>query len=121
MFGKYQAESPKPLPSFSAFLKDKKDSKVLTQNFGVEIIWVPGKYPNYTLQTHAFRLSISDKHPLYQALNDFMLDVGDDHQTKRIDIVITDAESKEFELRENAKKKVNWKWLGKTGYKATEL
>lgn len=121
MFGKYQADTPKPLPSFTSYLKEHESSKVLSQHFGIEIIWVPGKFPNYTLQTHAFRLSISKNHPLFTALNDFMLDVGDDLVTKRFDIVVTDAESKEFELRENVKKKVQWKWLGRTGFKATEL
>lgn len=61
------ASSREKKPTFLQFLKGlRHDEAGLV--YQVQIIWLPGKFSNITLQTTHFRLSINETHPLYEGL-----------------------------------------------------
>ena len=62
-------EPAKPkLPTLRQFLKEEKNAKfpiVAT----VTLIWFPGNWDNYSIETNKFRASIAPNHPLYKLLD----------------------------------------------------
>lgn len=121
MFGTYEADKPVKIPTFTAYLKENKGKKCLTQLFPIEIVWFPVKFNNYTLQTHAFRLSISNQHPLFLKLNEFCEPLSKDAPTPVVRIKILDPDKGTFELIPCEKKRCVWSKLGDAGLKANEI
>lgn len=56
-------------PTLRQFLKGVKNAGI-SDSYRVEVIWLPGTYDNYQLQTTHFRASVSNGSKLYQALRD---------------------------------------------------
>ena len=125
MFGDYKAPKTEKVPTFFQYLKTEKLSKGIEgkTRYPIDVIWLPGKFDNVTLQTHAFRYIASPEHPLYnnavafcKALQDEVNNIdGIPVTSKRLDLVITSIENKTIAVKENEKVIVTVKSLGDYG------
>lgn len=125
MFGDYEAPKTEKVPTFFQYLKTTKLGKGVEgkTHYPIDVIWLPGKFDNVTLQTHAFRYIASSEHPLYERAvayckmlqNDVNNIDGTPVTNPRLDIVITSIENKTIAVKENAKVIVVVKSLGDYG------
>lgn len=116
-FGKYESPKPTPVPTFLQYIKTLGKGVEGKTRFQVDIIWLPGKFQNVTLQTHAFRYQCSEDHPLYSEIIEY---VGNDFNKgtrPRLDIVIHSIANRTIDLTENSKIKGRWEKLGSNAYK----
>jgi hypothetical protein len=116
-FGKYETPKPEPVPTFLQFLKTLSKGAEGKTKFQVDIIWLPGKFQNVTLQTHAFRYQCSDSHPLFAEIQQYLEHQKTQNSSPRLDIVIDSIEERTIDLSENAKVKGSWEKLGTNAYK----
>jgi hypothetical protein len=105
--------NPTPKQTFKQFCASATD-KQCTQLFTVDVIWLPNKFSNYTLETHKFRLRITDTSQLFEPLGEFVGVLP--NYIFELKVKIVDRESGEFELVENNKTKGEWKKLGASGW-----
>lgn len=62
-------EPPKPkAPTLKQFIKEKSDAKYPIIS-SVTLIWFPGTWDNYSIESNEFRCSIGKNHPLYEPLD----------------------------------------------------
>lgn len=101
------------LPTLRQFLKLKGKQK-LPNRFTVFLIWLPGKFPNYTLQTEAFRFQIVKDSPLFPILKSAIDEMMDEEKT--IALEITDRETAKVKIHASNEKGA-WESLGETGLK----
>lgn len=116
-FGSYEADKPKTVPTFLQYCKSAGKGVQGKTKFQVEIVWLPGKFDNVTLQTHAFRFICSESHPLYQEIQQYFDIVKLGNSYPRLDIVIDSLEKGTITVLENSRVNGCWKELGKTGRK----
>lgn len=121
MFAEYTNEKPKVVPSFTSFLKTANEAIQGKTRFGVEMIWLPGKFPNFTLQTHAFKISVSENNPLFKELEIFVQEEPRDGSALRVDVIITDIESGTYRLERAKRQKVKYSKVGSMALKAIEI
>lgn len=113
----YQAPKKVQLPTVFQYLKTlKKNSKEIQQLFQVEIVWLPNKFNNVTLQTHKFRLILNETHPLYQHLVVAFDDIEAFGESKSFGIRVLSQETGDFKLEEMAKRG-QWSQLSTTAYR----
>ena len=61
-------EPPKPKkPTLYQFIKELKDDD-FPKLSRVELLWFPGRWDNYSIETSVYRASITGNHPLYPML-----------------------------------------------------
>jgi len=116
-FGKYETPKPTPVPTFLQFLKTIVKGVEGKTKFQVDIIWLPGKFQNVTLQTHAFRYQCSDTHPLFTEIQEYLKSQENQNHSPRLDIVIDSISDRTITLTENDKVKGNWEKLGANAFK----
>lgn len=116
-FGSYDAERPKSLPTFLQYIKTANKNLQGKTKFGVEVIWLPGKFDNVTLQTHAFRFICSSAHPLYNEAKEYAATVVDGNTRKRLDIIIDSIEDGTITVSESTKVNGHWEKLGTNAVK----
>lgn len=104
---------PEKLPTFAQFLKSNKQPRTLP-SYPITLVWIPGKFDNFTLQTPLFRVIATSKNALYPQLSRFFGDK--DSAEIGISLRITDWESSEY-LLERSKAKGMWQELGTSGYR----
>lgn len=119
-FGAYESPKLTPVPTFFQYLKTASKGIESKTKFPVELIWLPGKFNNVTLQTHAFRYICDENHPLYQEIKEYSLELVSRGNVDRLEIVITSISERTIEVLENPKKKVEWRELGKNALKMKE-
>lgn len=114
----YEAPKRERVPTLNQYLKTLgKKTKVLDQVFQVEIVWMPGKFNNLTLQTHAFRLILNEDHVLFTSLQETFADNQLRKELGSFGISITDRETKSFKLEQQPTKQGQWSTLGETAWK----
>lgn len=124
-FGSYETPKMPKIPTFLQYLKTASKKAVEKKTkFSVELIWLPGKFDNVTLQTHAFRYIASPDNQLYKDLIDYAGEIQDlDKQQLNklpsLEIVITSFDAKTIDLLENEKVLVTWELMGENALKAT--
>lgn len=107
---------PDKLPTIGQFVKRTKQDDYDSDGV-VEIIWRPGKFRNFTLQTDAFRVIVSDKHPFYGGLSQLF---GLDEPTSGcIGIEIVDWQKGSYMLIEPIDAG-HWETIGQSGYRWVE-
>ena len=116
-FGTYETPKPTPVPTFLQFIKTLAKGAEGKTKFQVDIIWLPGKFQNVTLQTHAFRYQCSDTHPLFTEIQGYLKSQETKNFSPRLDIVIDSVSERTITLSENDKVKGNWEKLGANAYK----
>jgi hypothetical protein len=101
------------LPTLAQFVKRTKEPKSKPLHV-VELVWLPGKFDNFTLQTQYYRIIISSKHPFYRHLRSFFAD----SQTAEIPVAvrITDWQQGSY-MFEQPKSNGVWRELGVSGYR----
>lgn len=114
-FGSYDAEKRAKLPTFLQYCNDAPKSVEGKTKFGVEIIWLPGKFPNVTLQTHAFRFVCSESNQLYADTIEYAKSCVDSGVCARLDIVIDSLEEKRITVSESTRVKGCWEKVGSLG------
>mgnify|MGYP006896882005 CR=1 FL=1 len=116
-FGTYEAEKPIKLPTFLQYLKLCSKGVEGKTKFQVEIVWLPGKFPNITLQTNVFRVICSESHPLYGELLEYFKNDDVFSGAKQLHIIVTSIKDATIEVAEHARVNGNWEDLGKSAYK----
>ena len=111
-FGKYETPKPEPIPTFFQYLKMCGKGVEGKTKFAVDIIWLPGKFDNVTLQTHAFRYICNPNHPLYEEVKQFFANMALEHEHPQLQIVITSLADRTIEVLEHPKGKGTWSKLG---------
>lgn len=116
-FGSYDTPTPPPIPTFLQFVKTLGKGAEGKTKFAVDVIWLPGKFDNVTLQTHAFRYVCDPDHPLYNAIKDYCERIHTDLSCERINIVIDSIAEKKITVSEADKKTGKWEKLGSNAFK----
>lgn len=62
-------ERPKK-PTFKQFIKELPDNETTQLLYRIEVIWLPGQWDNYSVETDCFRYSVAKNHPLYQPIDE---------------------------------------------------
>lgn len=119
-FGSYETPKPATVPTFLQYTKTCGKGVQGKTKFGVEIIWLPGKFDNVTLQTHAFRYICDPDHPLYNEVKQYLNTVVAGNSYKRLDIVIDSLENKTITVQESIKISGCWEELGSNAVKFKE-
>ncbi len=120
-FGTYDTPKPPTIPTFLQYVKSCGKGIEGKTKFAIEVIWLPGKFDNVTLQTHAFRYVCDKAHPLYNAIKDYCECIHSDIDCERLEIVIASLEKKQITLLESDKKKGHWEKLGANAFRFKEL
>ena len=96
-------------PTLRQYLKElPKDVKDVKS--AVHLVWLPGQWDNYTLQTEDFRVIVSRDHKLYRHLRDNLDAFTKGTQT--LDVVVTDRAKVSFRLSVNDEKRGEWFFVG---------
>lgn len=119
-FGSYETPKPVTVPTFLQYTKACGKGVQGKTKFGVEIIWLPGKFDNVTLQTHAFRYICAENHPLYGEVKSYLSLVVVGSIYKRLDIVIDSIEEKTITVLESTRISGTWNSLGTNAFKFEE-
>lgn len=116
-FGSYESEKPVQVPTFLQFCKTSSKQIEGKTRFCVDLIWLPGKFNNVTLQTHAFRFIASESHPLYSEVIEFCKTIKPGISCKRLEITVDSITEKTITVTESAKNLGEWDTLGTNAYK----
>lgn len=120
-FGSYEPSEPAKVPTFLQYVKTTHKGVEGKTKFTVDIIWLPNKFNNVTLQTHAFRYICDENHPLFSDTNQYCLELLSRGTVPTLQIVITSVEKKLIEVIEDPKKTSTWVAMGSSAFKATHL
>lgn len=105
---------PEKKPTITQFIKRTKEPKNKPISL-VEVVWLPGKFDNFTLVTDSYRVIISSKHPFYNLLSQFF---GDSSTAETaIGVRITSWTDGSYCLEEPKNCSGLWQELGSTGYR----
>lgn len=119
-FGSYDTPKSPTKPTFFQYLKSAHKNIEGKTKFGVEIIWLPSKFQNVTLQTHAFRYICNEDHPLYNESIEYCSTLDGSNMRQRLDITIDSIENKKITVSESTRKSGQWEKLGQTAWKFKE-
>lgn len=107
-----QDVKPEKLPTLSQYIKrTAKTKRKSTQR--VLLIWLPGKFDNFTLQTELCRVIISPKHPLYGHLRAFN-SAGNESNEIGFNLEITDFDKASYMLVPHDRDG-SWTAIGESG------
>lgn len=59
------------LPTLLQFLK-LLGKKKIANSYAVAKVWKPGKFPNFSIETEKFRISIAENNPAFKAFSEFL-------------------------------------------------
>lgn len=116
-FGSYESEKPVATPTFLQYCKTCSKQIEGKTKFAVDVIWLPGKFDNVTLQTHAFRFITSNNHPLYSEVIEYCRSIKPNLASQRIEITIDSITEKTITVTESTKKLGEWEKLGNNAWK----
>lgn len=116
-FGTYDAPKPEPKPTFNQYLKTCGKGIEGKTKFQVEIVFLPGKFDNLTIQTHAFRYICNPDHPLYNELPKYLLQCESEGKAPRLDVVIASVENRQISVFDNSKVVGQWEKIGANMFK----
>lgn len=116
-FGSYETPKPAAPPTFLQFLKTISKGVEGKTKFEVDVIWLPGKFQNVTLQTHAFRYICDDSHPLFTEVQEYLKLVVCGNNYPRLEIIIDSIEKRTITVLESTRKNGTWEKLGTNAFK----
>lgn len=100
----YSAKEEK-LPTLRQYLKElPKDVTHIKST--VRLVWLPGKWDNYTLQCDHFRVVVGRNHKLYDQLTDNVHDFT--KGTSTLDVIVTDRAKVSYRLNINQEESGEW-------------
>lgn len=110
-------EPPKEkLPTLRQFVKELNKDATGELLYGVRTIWLPGTWDNYSVETTAFRATISPGHGLYKALDESVIRFLDTETELLLQVVDVSTLTIRFVQATNFGK---WKRLGNAGVRFT--
>jgi len=77
-------------PTLRQFIKEQTDAKYPLSST-IRLVWFPGNWDNYSLETDSFRVSIGVSHPLYAVLDKLVIKSFCESQTA-IHVVVKDGD-----------------------------
>lgn len=83
------------LPTIREFLKTHGKKK-LANSYPVSKVWKPGKFPNYSIETEKFRVSITENNPMFKAFGEFLTATVDGE--RGLAIVVDDERNGAFNI-----------------------
>lgn len=116
LFPPVEAEStsfPK-LPTFRQWLKAQGKKKI-PQAVLCNLIWTPGKWQNFTLETERFRLRIAEDNPYFAYLKTGIATLSDNDYALFVHPV--DRDKGTFTLSAKADEPGVWQPVGENGWK----
>lgn len=116
-FGKYETPKLPTTPTFLQYIKTIGKGVEGKTRFQIDVIWLPGKFDNLTLQTHAFRYLCDPNHPLYAEIPAYLSSRINEDSDPRLSIVIDCVKDKTIDLTEDIKVMGRWTSLGENAYK----
>lgn len=116
-FGSYDTPKPPTVPTFLQFLKTISKGVEGKTKFSVDLIWLPGKFQNVTLQTHAFRYICDESHPLFTEVPTYFEAVVLGNVYPQLEIVIDSIEKRTISVSESHRKRGQWEKLGTNALK----
>jgi hypothetical protein len=100
-------------PTLFQFIKETSD---ITYPYfaGIEIIWLPGKWDNFSIETSTYRASIAPSHGLYEVIDRSIVRILTDTDTKLLLAIENDSGELRF-----AESNVYGKYerIGNTGFR----
>lgn len=102
------------LPTFAHFCKSSGEEAFKPQ-YQIKVIWKPGLFPNFTLETERFRLRVPPSSQLFQLLEE-QLEIWID-SGKSPYLRVLDPKKQTFELDFLQNTEVEWEELGTKGWK----
>lgn len=78
------------LPTINQYVK-RMGNKKLPNRFHVQRIWFPNKYPNYSVETDKFRVSVSPRQPIGKALKNSLDALYDSDTSISVVLVLTES------------------------------
>lgn len=108
---------PDKLPTVAQYLKSTKQDELITKSL-VELVWSPGKFKNFTLQTEHFRVIVVPDNPLFGGLKLYFADVPD--LPCEMFVEITDTKRGSYMLVEGKEHCGYWDDIGSSGFKWVE-
>jgi hypothetical protein len=104
----YNAREEK-LPTIRQYLKElPNDAKDIKST--VRLVWLPGQWNNFTLETDHFRVIVNPKHKLYGQLRDNFDAFS--KGTETLDVVVIDRKSVSYRLNINSEERGEWFFIG---------
>lgn len=116
-FGTYDTPQTTPPPTFLQYVKTVSRGVEGKTKFAVDIVWMPGKFDNVTLQTHAFRYICNEGHPLYTDVKQYFKDLVLGSVSSQLEIVIDSIEERKISVLESTRKRGEWSQLGSNAFK----
>jgi hypothetical protein len=120
-FGSYETPQAEKTPTLRQYCKTAKKTVQGKTKFGVQIVWLPGKFDNVTLQTHAFRVIVGPNHPLYTEILGYKELITFGNRYDRLDVIIDNVETAAFSVVESQRVAITWETLGSNGIIAKEI
>lgn len=104
------------LPTLRQYIKENPDAKYSLLS-RIELIWFPGTWDNYSIETSILRCSIGTNHPLYKPLDESIIAITEKSDTG----IILSVEDKEGTIR-LCESNVYGKWerIGNAGIRFKE-
>lgn len=109
--GPFDAGNGRKKPTFLQWLKSC-NAKQLGTWYTVQVIWFPGEWNNYTLETDEFRIRVPSTDPLYRAMVDFVNDQST--ANVQLDIKASSRNSRSFLIRPKETKGL-WSLISDSG------
>lgn len=105
------------LPTIRQFVKQTKKSQYKSDGI-VELVWTPGKFRNFTLQTDSFRILISENHEFFGGFRDIFGAIS--ANTCGIRVELSDWKTATYTLHELSEDDGYWEPIGDSGFKYIE-
>jgi len=106
-----------PKPTLYQFLSEKNLKKYPFIS-KVEVIWLPNRWPNYTIDTEDYRLRIVESSSLYTSFQGLLKNYMDEGIPMQVSILDSDGT---FDIDKIPEKQCKWEPLSSTGVKMTQL
>ena len=106
-------EGREKLPTFLQWCKETQSQKTALVYY-VNKLWLPGMFPDLTLQTTCFRLRVHHKSPLFEAIMSELTDwIG---TNTALAVTGIDKELFDFEIDSETSETATWSALGESGF-----
>lgn len=103
---------PEKLPTIGQYIKSTRPDEIQLKGL-VELVWFPGKFKNFTLQTEFCRAIITPNHLLYSGLRLYFADIPE--LPCEMYLEITDIKQQSYMLTEGREHVGYWETIGDSG------
>jgi hypothetical protein len=98
------------LPTLRQYLK-KTEGKDIPKRFLVTLIWIPNKFPQYTIECDKFRVPVPSKCPLGKSLSNHLDSIVDSDMALSVSLLETEGKTGNIVFTKS-KEKGRWNSIG---------